>query len=217
MAESEAVALRRDETVPGKPFTNLELIDRDVAILQDMLDDLLLFFSESDAGLRVIVPHERVAWLKDGLARRALICDEGRLRAHKDVCVVGFFGERRTELDIGPLEEANAAMVAQFKSYPGILSYSSIELDNGYWANMVLHDDPIDREYWRGGALHAQAARTLSPIHYRNVRIHNARLTTRIEDEPVFKIMRTKYWDYSGETQWAAQRELVADAPPATH
>ena len=110
---------------------------------------------------------------------------------------------RRTE------GEANSAIVAQFRNFPGILSYSSIELPNGYWANMVLHDDPVDREYWSRGALHAQAARTLGPIHYRTVRIHNARLTAPVMEQPNFALMKIKYWDYSGEFEWTAERELV--------
>jgi hypothetical protein len=209
MTESETLSLGPKETVSGRPFTSVELLDRDVAVLHEILDDLVRVLGEADLANTKLVPHERIVWQEAGLARRILICDEDRLRAHPDACVVGFFGERRTDMDIGPLEEANSAIVAQFRNFPGILSYSSIELPNGYWANMVLHDDPIDREYWSRGALHAQAARTLGPIHYRTVRIHNARLTAGVLEQPSFAVKMTKYWDYSESTEWAAQRELA--------
>ncbi len=207
--ESETFLLGPKETVSDRPFTAVDLIDKDIAVLSGVLDDLVQVLGEADLGSREILPHERIVWQQDGLARRLLICDENRLRVHQDVCVVGFFGERRTEMEIGPLEEANSAIVAQFRNFPGILSYSSIELPNGYWANMVLHDDPVDREYWSRGALHAQAARTLGPLHYRTVRIHNARLDASVLDQPSFIVKRTKYWDYTQEPEWIAERELA--------
>ncbi len=175
-----------------------------------MLDDLVRILDEADRGEREIVEHQRVAWIEEGLVRRALVCNEEKLRNHAAACVVGFFGERRTDMDLGPLEDANSAIVAQFKDYPGIISYSSIEMRSGYWANMVLHDDPVDKEYWSRGALHAQAARVLAPEHYKTVRIHSARLTGRVADSPAFKVSLTKYWDYSEKPEWAAQRELVS-------
>ena len=209
MTESETLSLGPKETVSGRPFTSVELLDRDVSVLHEILDDLVRVLGEADLAGERLTPHQRIAWQEEGLTRRLLVCDEDRLRDHENACVVGFFGERRTELDIGPLEEANSAIVAQFRNFPGILSYSSIELPNGYWANMVLHDDPVDRDYWSRGALHAQAARTLGPLHYRTVRIHNARLTAGVLEHPSFVVKKTKYWDYSEATWWVAERELA--------
>ena len=208
MAAPGLQALGATEVVSDRPFTAVELVDRDVSVLHGMLDDLVRILAEADAGDREIVAQKRVAWQVGGLARRLLICDEQRLRAHPSLCVVGFFGERRTELDIGPLEQANSAIVRQFTSYPGILSYSSVELPEGHWANMVLHDDPIDTEYWRRGALHVEAVR-LSPAHYRNVRIHNARLTAGVLMTPGFTVSRVKYYDYSSTPAWRAERTLA--------
>ncbi len=122
---------------------------------------------------------------------------------------MGFFGERVTDVDPAPLEEANTEIVAEFTKYPGILSYSSVELPDGKWANLVLHDDPVDREYWRRSELHAEAVRVLSPVHYRNVRIHNAELTDALTDSPNFILERTKYYDFEGGVEWRAQRELI--------
>jgi hypothetical protein len=124
--------------------------------------------------------------------------------------VVGFFAERRTEVDIWPLEDANSEIVNEFSKYPGILSYGSLELPNGHWANMVLHDDPIDTQFWRTSEMHSRAVETLSPRHYFNVRIHNGRLTSGLFNRPEIVIERTKYFDYTGPSQWRAERTLVA-------
>ena len=205
----ETVQLGPNEEAPGRPFTSVSLIGRDLQILQELLADVRGVIREIDAGTRTIEPYQRMAWKIDGLTHRLIICNESKLRYRDRTCVVGFFGERRTEVDPAPLEEANTAIVSEFTRYPGILSYSSVELPDGKWANLVLHDDPIDREYWRGSELHARAADLLSPVHYKNVRIHNAELTDGLTDDPKLVLERTKYYDFDGETPWRGQRELV--------
>ncbi len=186
---------------------------RDLGILQGILADLRVIAVEVEEGVRQLAPYQRLAWQAGGLAHRLLICDFARLRAHPGLCVVGFFGERRTSLDIWPLEEANSEIVKEFTEYPGILSYSSVELPGGHWANMVLHDDPVDTWYWRQSELHRHAVETLTPEHYKNVRIHNGRLTSGVFDRPSIVIHKTKYFDYSGPTEWRGERALVVTTP----
>lgn len=205
----ETVVLGPNEDAPGRPFTSVGLTERDMSILLGLLADVRGVLREVDAGTRTIERYQKLAWKVDGLTHRLIICDESRLRYRERTCVVGFFGERRADLDSGPLEEANTALVAEFTRYPGILSYSSVELPGGHWANLVLHDDPVDREYWRRSELHAKAAKLLSPLYYKNVRIHNAELTDGLTDRPRIVLERTKYYDFEGQAEWRAQRELV--------
>ena len=173
---SEIVKLGPNEEASGRPFTSVGLIERDLAVLIQLVADVRGVLREVDAGTRTIEAYQRMAWKIDDLTHRLIICDERRLRFRDRTCVVGFFGERKTDIDPAPLEEANSAIVSEFTRFPGILSYSSVELPGDRWANLVLHDDPIDREYWRTSKMHAKAADLLSPIHYRNVRIHNLSL-----------------------------------------
>ena len=206
----ETIALGPNEEAPGRPFTAVDLIERDIATLLELLADVRSVLREVDAGTRAIEPYQRMAWKVDDLTHRLIICNEAKLRYRDRTSAVGFFGERRTQVDPAPLEEANTAIVAEFAEYPGILSYSSVELPGGKWANLVLHDSPVDREYWRGSELHSRAVQVLSPVHYRNVRIHNAELTDALTDSPNFVLERTKYYDFEGGAEWRAQRELVS-------
>ena len=205
----ETIALGPRDEAPGRPFTAVDLIERDASTLLELLADVRSVLHEAKEGRRTIEPYQRLAWNVDGLAHRLIICNEQKLRFREKTCAVGFFGERRTDIDSAPLEEANTAIVAEFTHYPGILSYSSVELAKGRWANLVLHDDPIDREYWRGSQLHAEAVRLLSPVHYRNVRIHNAELTDALTEDPKLTLERTKYYDFDGGVEWRAERDLL--------
>lgn len=202
--------LESNDVVPGRPFTAVEMTTRDLGILHGILADVRSVVVEVEEGIRELEPYEKLAWRSGGLTHRLLICDQDRLRSHPGLCVVGFFGEKRPDKDGWVLEEANTKIVGEFPKYPGILAYASVEMPGGRWANMVLHDDPVDVQFWRTSQMHARAVESLSPQHYYNVRLHNGRLTAGVFDRPRIEIQRTKYFDYTGDEEWRAEREMVA-------
>jgi hypothetical protein len=202
--------LMPDQSVRGRPFTSPKLYERDLQILAYMLEDTRGLMGELYEGAISIVPYEPINWMVHGLGRRTVICDPMRLGERQEICVVGFFGERQIVGDRTALEAADAAVLLEFRDYPGILSYSSMELADGNWANLVLHAAPVDREYWRGSATHARAVAELAPLHYRTVRIHNGTLAGGLNGGRSIRIGRTKYWDYRKPTVWQAIRDLAA-------
>lgn len=204
------VSLGPGDVVSDRPFTAVDLTLRDLGILHGVLADVRSVVVEVEEGSRAFEPYQKLAWRVGGLTHRLLLCDVDRIRAHPGLCVVGFFGDRRPSMDPWPLEEANTEIVAEFAQYPGILSYASVELPGGHWANLVLHDDPVDIQFWRTSKMHQWAVETLSPEHYFNVRIHNGRLTSGIFDQPTIVIAKTKYYDYTGgKLTWRAERNLL--------
>lgn len=203
------LVLEPDEAVPGRPFTAVENSVEDVKTLYRLVDDLRGVIEAADAGMGEVMPYQKMAWRVDGMTHRLLITDLSHLRSRKMLCVVGFFGDLNREHDPSPLEEANTEVVSEFGEYPGILSYSSLELENEDWANLVLHKDPIDRDYWRRSKRHIQAVEELSPVHYNTVRIHNAELVGGLAPDATIRLLTTKYYDYTGEDQWRAERVLA--------
>ena len=201
--------LASDESVARRPFTSPGLYPRDVAILGYMLEDLRGLLQQRDAGTLTIVPYAAIEWVVLDLKRRVVICDPVSLHDHASAQLVGFFGQRHLDRDGAPLEEANFEIVLQFQKYPGILSYSSMELADGNWANLVLHNVAEDRETWRASEAHARAARELSPVYYRTVRIHNGVLPDGVMGSRSIVIERTKYWDFGAGRVWHAVRELT--------
>ncbi len=202
------VSLGPDEVVVGRPFAAVEMTQRDLGILNKILSDVRAIAVDVEEGARDLEPYQKLAWRARGYTHRLLICDLDRLLAHPGLCVVGFFGDKRPDTDAWQLEAANSEIVAEFADYPGILSYASLELPDGHWANLVLHDDPVDTQFWRQSKMHAKAVEMLSPRHYYNVRIHNGRMTSAIFDRPRIVVHKTKYFDYSGATEWRAERAL---------
>lgn len=185
------------------------MTSRDLGILHGILADVRSVVVDVEEGARTLEPYQKLAWKVGGLIHRLLICDLERLRSHPGLCVVGFFGDKRPDKDGRELEEANTRIVSEFHNYPGILAYASVELPDGHWANMVLHDDPVDVQFWRTSPMHARAVETLSPQHYYNVRLHNGRLTSAVFERPQIVIRKTKYYDYSDAEPWRGERTLV--------
>ncbi len=209
--------LAANQSVARRPFTSVSLYPRDGATLSYMLEDLRALLARMATGEMSVIPYQSNEWLVHGLKRRVIVANAMGLHNRRTVCVVGFFGERHLERDHTPLEEANAEIVLEFRNFPGILSYSSMELPDGNWANLVLHDIPEVREYWRASERHARAAQELSPLYYQTVRIHNGTLAGGVMSGRTIAIERTKYWDYRSPKVWHAVRELSTPSPGLAH
>ncbi len=198
--------LNPTQSVSRRPFTSVRLYERDTAILGYMLEDLRATLARGEPGRYNAYPP--LEWDVNGLHRRTIVSAPLLLNQLKGIHVVGFFGERHADRDLAPLEKANAEIVLEFRNFHGILSYSSMELTDGNWANLVLHDAPDTRENWRASQVHARAALDLAPAFYRTVRIHNGYLPGGIPGGRSIQIERTKYWDYGKTRVWHAVREL---------
>ena len=108
------------------------------------------------------IPHPRAPGYR-GRAHRALVCDASRLDDGRDVAGVGFFAEKRRDRDPTPLTVMDDELIGEFPAHPDVLSYSSLELDDGDWGNLILLDGEAARHRWRAGERHAYAAASWRP------------------------------------------------------
>ena len=203
----ESVRLAPRETAAGREFTNPGTTAPDLAAAARMLAEIQ---QQVRRGVRVpararplVVQREEAG----GRLHRAIIFDPGRLGDGRDLVWVGFFGVKRREVDSAPLSAIDDELVQELPAHPDILSYSSLELDDGDWGNLILLDGDAAREDWRASPRHAYATRELAPRHYRHVRLHQGVLPggARAGGAPVLR--RTKYYDYGAGGTWRAERE----------
>src|SRR5262245_47769309 len=191
----------------GRGFTDPAVAARDVATIRVMLAEI-----RHQIGRAADLPaHPRPLVLEghegSGRVHRAILCDERRLGDSRDLTWVGFFGVKRPDVDAGPLTIRDEELVREFPAHPGILSYSSLELADGNWGNLIILDGDEAREDWRAGPRHADAVSVLAPRHYTDVRLHLGSLRggLGVGGEPVLR--RTRYFDYRGGATWRAERE----------
>ncbi len=208
----EPLVLQLDESPPDHPFASVQLYHADIALLNYLLQDLRALTRRAAAGEIQLVAHETIEWKVHGLRRRTIVCDPTRLLQRRDVEMVGFFGDRRAESDGAAVDEVEVELHREFRNYPGILSYSSIELVDNQWADLVVHAEPSDRQVWRDSRVHVYAAEELAPRVYHNVRIHNGCIPDGAIGSETVVIETTKYWDYDVCPTWHAFRELPGGA-----
>lgn len=207
--------LAATEQLEDHPCTDLSLVTSDKALLAYMLQDVRVLARQVGSREIDLQPYETLHWDVHGLARRAVICDPTALARPVQRCVVGFFGERRPQAKQSVVDDVEVDLLLEFRSHPGILSYSSTELVDNYWANLVVHEKPVDSEEWRTSAVHMRAVAEISPRQYRSVRIHNGRLPGGVVGSAAITIDRTKFWDYGDSWDpgyseiWEAVRDYV--------
>jgi len=200
--------LAPNESIAEHPITDVANYRNDIALLDYLLQDLRVLIRRSTKGEIVLTPQQVITWDVHGLERRTVICDPSGLEGARTVQIVGFFGDRRNPADEDAVMASELDLIAEFASYPGILSYSSVELVDHYWANLVVHRSPTDREDWRGSETHKYAVDHVAPAAYHGVRIHNGRIADGICGRGSVILESTKYWDYDVAPTWHASRLL---------
>lgn len=204
---TQIISLASAESVPGRAFADLARSHDDLAQLEHMRAGLAALLG--DAGLALgAAPASgpQIAYLDeaDGRQHRAVVTARERLLDASELTVVGFFGQRRAEVDPGMLGSVDAELLDEFVHHQYVLSYSSIELPGGDWGNLVLLEHAAGIEHWRSSQRHMYAARELSPQFYASIRLHNGHLAGGLR-APAIELTSTKYYDFR-QGWWQALR-----------
>lgn len=208
MSDLLAISLGPDERPADNPGACTSHYPRDLALMNYLLQDLRSLIRQATIGNRRLVAHERIEWTVHDLERRTIVCDPTGIVVPETVHVVGFFGDPKAAVDRRLLAEAEDRLLDELTNHPGLLAYNSMELIDQYWANLVVHAEPENRERWRGSAVHRQAVDQVAPLVYNSVRIHRGRLPGGVTGTETIRIEFTGYWDYGTRPPWHAQRSL---------
>jgi hypothetical protein len=207
MTESPFVLSALD-LLPDRPFTCPSYNQHDLAALEQMAELLRTTIEQEK-------PTQRdnrldIFYLKesDGRPHRVVISNWNGLYATGTLVVVGFFGHRRIDADTTQTHIADAVLLQEFTHHPDLLSYSSLELPDGNWGNLVLFRS-IDGPYgWGHSKYHAQIAQEISPNYYHSIRLHNGELADGLFSGAPIRLTRTKYFDFGEQLLWKAVRTL---------
>ena len=191
---------------PPVSFTCPSLISTDQQCMMHMLKSVQDYVIEQQIT-EAAAPH--VFKVDDSCNRfhRLVVTGPQKLRELEQITAVAFFGEVRPNSDAAEaVHRVDDELIGDFGKFTGLLSYSTVELPSGNWANMALFVDPQARDEWARNERHTRAIKELAARHYRSIRLQNSTLvgplaTARIEIE------RTKYYSYNDQLVWRAVRE----------
>ena len=202
----QSITLKPTEVVKNRPFTNPDLITRDVNTVRFMVDQLCLFMENRHlyAGMTPpIIVHlpSRENWLY-----RMVIARPELLLQPSELTFVGFLGHRSENADVELAGEFDEILVDEIPDYPGLLSYSTMALVSGDYSNLVVFSNPGIKEQWSNSKAHDQAVRMLAPDYYLSIKLYNGKLPKGIFDSDSLRLTRIKYFDYQVTPLWRAVR-----------
>ncbi len=203
------------EHIPDRPFSDPEHSWRDLATLEYMCGRLHRIIQDN-AGLAA--GSHLYLREPDRRQHRIIVTDRTTLLDAQALAVVGFCGQKRAALApsfVQEMEEVDDALIVELTDQPYLLSYSSMQLPDGNWANLVMMRSMEGIEHWRTSPRHTAAVSELSPHYYRSIRLHNALLTGGLASSRL-TLLRTKYYDYRDGQCWMAVRTfpLSPDSHP---
>ena len=109
---------------------------------------------------------------------------------------------------IEEIHRVDKMLVVELISTPGLLSYSSLELRDGSWCNLVLFNDNETKTHIKNSETHAYAAYQLSPRYYAWVRIHSGIMPAGLARNEMF-LQKTRFYQFHGVHEKPATRELT--------
>jgi hypothetical protein len=158
------------------------------------------------------IPEERPVILyqpepRHWLLRRVLTAPE-RLVESAPLTVVGFFGQRSRAANLAYAQRLDRELLGELATHEGLLSYVSMQLPTGNYANLVLFDSPEAKDRFGASPRHAQALRRLLPDFYLSVRIYNGALPNGVGRPDILRLYLVKYYDFCSRPVWRASRPL---------
>lgn len=142
---------------------------------------------------------------------RMAIYNPEELLLHNELAFVGFVSGK-----LKPLRPSIAAdlrimdrkLVAELVNTPGLLSYSSLELHDGNWCNLVLLNDVEVKIRLKNAATHQYAAYELAPGCYEWIRLHNGYMPAGLAGNEML-LQKTRYYTYAGAERRPTIREIT--------
>jgi hypothetical protein len=208
--EYQAV-LGPDDVLEEKPFTNADNTEREVDVMQFMLEEERKLAQEwarnGDAPTGVVMKDP------DPQGRRHLLVvpSVGNLIQAAEFSAVGFFGKPRDDVDHGVLFDLEEELVGRMGRYGevGLLSYYDVELaaPKGTYGNLILFSTPDVPEEWYRDEIHSKAVH-LAPGHYQQIRLHKGSVSGSMLGGCQITVERTKYFDFTGDETWFGLRRF---------
>lgn len=181
----------------------------DIMVLQYMRRRVLLtlnHFEPCTTPQRPIIYNFRE---RQGRTHRIALYQCQDLLQHSHIAFVGFISRKKDVLDTSVIDEIHTvdkALLVEMADNPGILSYSSLELRNGIWYNLVLMDKIEARSQVLDSETHTYSAYQLAPRYYKWIRLHTGLMPHGIAHDAM-KIMRTRHYLF----QHASSKPLIRE------
>ncbi len=185
--------------------------EQDIILLRYMAQriNITLYFLDEPAD-----PSQPLLYyLEEGqkYTHRIAIYNPQELLLNNKLDFVGFISRKLQPGDSQVIEEIGAVdkkLIVELINTPGLMSYSSLELRDGRWCNLVLFSGPALKMHLKKSETHAYAAYQLSPRYYDWVRLHNGIMPGGLVRDEML-LQKTTFYQFHGPHDQPKMRRLT--------
>jgi len=203
--------LNLSETLAERSLPNSEENEQDIVLLRYMTQriyiTLYLLDEPADSSQPLLYYSEE----GHKHTHRIAIYRPQELLLNNKLDFVGFVSRKRQPGDPQGIEEIRAVdkkLIVELINTPGLMSYSSLELRDGRWCNLVLFSGAETKMHIRNSEMHTYAAYQLSPRYYDWIRLHNGIMPTGLARNEML-LQKTKYYQFVGPHEKPTIQELT--------
>ncbi len=202
-----------------RPFTDPSHVASDRLHVAHMIRRLWRTCEEHPELKRTRFPFRRV-YQEDGRRpHQVILTRPDDLRTRDEFIVIGFFGHMREgaeRVTLIAVQQVDEELIGDFPRFGGLLSYSSMLLENGDWGNVATFKDMDSMIRWANNRRHTTAVRLLAARHYANIRLHTLAIRRGGLNANHLEPVRTKFYEYGSDGEWRGLREWAAEQTPAS-
>jgi len=199
-------ALADEGTLPGVRKGKLDLV-----ILRYMARRVSVALRSLDLATSTARPLLYYLDERHRRTHRMAIYNPEELLLNNELAFVGFISGKLRPIKpsvAADLRIVDKKLVAELVGAPGLLSYSSLELHDGNWCNLVLFKDPEVKIHLKNAETHQYAAYQVAPSCYEWIRLHNGVMPRGLAGNEML-LRKTRYYTYQGAERRPAIREIT--------
>ncbi len=205
--------MNASEALNERSLPNFEIGNLDLVILSYMAQRIYVTLYLLDEPVDPSQPLLYYAEEGRKHTHRIAIYRPEELMRNSSLDLVGFVSAKlkpgRPQV-IKEIRAVDKKLIVEFISTPGLLSYSSLELRDGRWCNLVLFSGRETRVHIRNSETHAYAAYQLSPRYYAWIRLHSGIMPGGLACNEMI-LQKTRYYEFHGAHEKPTIRELTRD------
>lgn len=206
-------SFKREEVSGSGVLSDFRRSRLDLVVLRYMACKIGVTLHTLAQPLTATLPLSYAFEERRGRSHRMIIFAPQQLLTEVGLYFVGFVSKRSAMADkqtVAGIFTADQEMLREIARVPGLLSYSSLELQPGNWYNLVVFGDLAVKAHIRTLDIHRYAAHQLSPSYYEWIRLHNGTLPDGLAHLD-FRLHSTKYYLFARTQQLFAVRECTYD------
>jgi hypothetical protein len=197
-------------------FNDIETAARDLSILTTMIRQVEDIRKQVEQPIPLVLPVITSA-TEPGQRTHRVVIYRPLPSDQQELQFVGFVSKCHPDTPdsiLTALASVDKSLIMELAEHPGLLNYSSLELANGIWYNLVVFARTEVKNDILVLKTHQMAAYELAPSYYQWIRLHHGTIAGKRLSEGM-TLYKTKHYTFHTPAQSPAMHIQTYDPPVA--